>query len=172
MKIRLLNILAFLFISLVGFSQTKDTALRDARITSQATLDMDFKTVLKHTYPSIVDLMGGTTAAEHIIENMFKEMNDKGFVFEKADVQYVSEIVKEQNQYRCYTYSINVMKIDKQRITSKSYLLGIYDEEKEIWYFLEADKMKNKLLLDKVLPNFETNLVIPEDDISFESIED
>jgi hypothetical protein len=155
----------------LSFSQTKATALRDAKITSKATLDMDFKTVLKHTYPSIVDLMGGTTAAEHIIENMFKDMTSQGFVFEKAEVQGVSEIVKEQNQFRCYTHSINVMKINNQRITSTSYLLGIYDEEKQIWYFLEADKLQNKMLADKILPNFKTNLNIPKDETKMEVIE-
>ncbi len=155
-----------------SYSQTKEEALRDAKITAQATLDMDFKTVLKHTYPPILKLMGGEEAATDFIKQTFENMESQGFVFEKADVQEVSEVIKEHGQYRCYSHSINVMKMGDQRITSKSYLLGIYDEDKKIWYFLEAEKLKNKALADQILPDFKTSLNIPKDDMTFEDIKD
>jgi len=161
-----------LIVTSITYSQTKETALRDAKITAKATLDMDFKTVLKHTYPPILKLMGGEAAATNFIKQTFEGMESQGFVFEKADVQEVSEIVKEYGQYRCYSHSINVMKMGNQRITSKSYLLGIYDDDKKIWYFLEAEKLKNKALTDQILPDFKTSLEIPKDEMSFEDIED
>ena len=43
---------------------------------------------------------------------MFAEMGEQGFVFEKADVQFVSDVVFEQDEYRCYTQSMNVMKMN------------------------------------------------------------
>lgn len=152
------------------YSQTKKSAIRDAKITAQATLNMDFKTVFKHTYPPILEFMGGSDNAIKTIEQAFSNMKSQGFVFEKADVIDVSEIVEEQEQYRCYVYGVNVMKMGNKRITSKSYLLGIYDEEKSIWYFLEAEKLKNKALTDRILPGFKTNLNIPDDEMSFDDI--
>jgi len=169
---RNLSLLILLLFITIGYSQTKEEALRDAKITAKATLDMDFKTVLKHTYPPILKLMGGEDAAVSFIKQTFESMESQGFTFEKADVQEVSDVIKEHGQYRCYSHSINVMKMGKQRITSKSYLLGIYDEDKKIWYFLEAEKLKNKALADQILPDFKTSLNIPKDEMSFEDIED
>ncbi|EDP69513.1 hypothetical protein FBALC1_00125 [Flavobacteriales bacterium ALC-1] len=59
-----------------------------------------------------------------------------------------------------------------QRIKSKSYLLGIYNETDGYWWFIEAKQLKNKAIMDKVLPNFETSLEIPDDDMQMEQIED
>ena len=63
------------------------------------------------------------------------------------------------------------MVMSGQRISSKSYLLGIYNEADKHWWFIEAKQLKNSALTEKVLPNFETELDIPEDDMKVEPIE-
>ena len=154
------------------FSQTKEDALKDANTTSKATLELDFETVLNHTLPKVVEIMGGKEAALTLLKNTFDGMKTQGFVFEKADILGVSEIVQEQGQYRCLVEGFNQMKMANQRITSKSYLLGIYNEADGFWWFMEAKQLKNKAILDQVIPNFETRLEIPEDDTKVEPIED
>lgn len=154
------------------YSQTKSEALRDAKTTSKASLDMDFETVLKHTLPSVLDMMGGKDAALEVIKTTFEAMKTQGFVFEKADINHVSEVVKEQGQYRCVVEGYNQMKISGQRISSKSYLLGIYNETDKYWWFIEAKELKNNALANQILPNFETQLEIPEDDIKVEPLTD
>jgi len=165
-------LLALIAISISGFSQTKEDALSDAKITSKATLEMDFETVLKHTLPAVVDIMGGKEAALLLLNNTFDTMKSQGFVFEKADVLSVSEIVEEQGQKRCVIEGFNQMKMAGQRIKSKSYLLGIYNTTDNFWWFIEAKQLKNKAMLDQVIPNFETSLEIPDDDMQVEQIED
>ena len=158
------------------FGQTldelKSLALIDAKATSKATIEKDFKTVLNHTYPSILQLMGGKENALSTIENMYASMETQGFVFEKADVVGVSEVVKEQNQYRCFVEGFNQMTMNGQRISSKSYLLGIYNEEDSLWCFLEAKQVKNKALIDQVLPGFKTSLQKPDDEMKTAPIDD
>lgn len=168
-KLPLLLILLLLVCN-YSISQDKTSALRDAKITSIATLKEDFSTVLKHTYPSVLDLMGGKEKGVELLESTFEQMRQGGFVFEKADVIKVSDVVFEQEQYRCYVESFNQMRFSETRIKSKSYLLGIYDDAKKIWYFLEAKQLKNKEMLDQVLPDFKTSLVIPEDQVKQEPI--
>jgi len=172
----LITTLLLVFSSSFFFAQTnevlKERALRDAKIASKATLEGDYKTVLKHTYPTVVEMMGGTAKATEIIKSMFAEMGEQGFVFEKADVQFVSDVVFEQNEYRCYTQSMNVMKMNNMRINSKSYLFGFYDAEKEYWYFVEAAKMKNTELMDQLFPDFQTNMLVPEAEMDMEEIKD
>ena len=168
-KIVLLVLVTF---SVSVFSQNKEDALKDAKITSKATLEMDFKTVLKHTLPKVVDMMGGEEAALTLLKSTFDTMKTQGFVFEKADINGVSEIVEEQGQYRCVIGGYNQMKMAGQRIKSKSYLLGIYNDTDKFWWFVEAKQLKNKAMVDLVLPNFETKLEIPDDDVEVEQIED
>ena len=153
-------------------AQTKEEAMRDAKITSKATLEMDFKTVTKYTLPSVVKLMGGEENAITFMENTFDSMKSQGFKFEKAEILDVSEVVEEQGQFRCYIEGFNQMVMANQRISSKSYLLGIYNEDGKYWWFIEAKQLKNKPMMQKVLPDFETALEIPEDDVKMEPLED
>ncbi|WP_406685303.1 hypothetical protein N1F78_06150 [Seonamhaeicola sp. MEBiC1930] len=172
-KLRTLVIL--LLISGITFAQTKEelkeSALRDAKITSEATLKYDFETVFKHTYPSILELMGGKEAGIELMKKTFDDMKtSQGFVFEKADIISVSGIVFEQDQYRCYIEGFNQMKINNMRVKAKSYMLGIYSLENEIWYFLEAKQLKNPAMADMILPDFTTSLEIPDDEMTTEQL--
>ena len=169
-KLNTLLLLVFTAVSLNAYSQTKEDALKDAKITSKATLDMDFQTVLKHTLPKVVELMGGKEAAVALLTSTFESMKTQGFVFEKADILNVTDIVNEQGQKRCVVEGYNQMKMAHQRIKSKSYLLGIYNASDKYWWFIEAKQLKNKAILDQVIPNFETSLDIPDDDINVEQI--
>ena len=171
-KFKKLMLLVLVISSVSVFSQTKEDALKDAKTTSKATLEMDFKTVLKHTLPKVLDMMGGEEAALTLLESTFEGMKTQGFAFEKADIIGVSEIVEEQGQHRCVIEGFNQMKMSGQRIKSKSYLLGIYNETDGFWWFVEAKQLKNKAMVDMVLPNFETSLDIPDDDVQVEQIED
>lgn len=163
-----LTLITLLLLSSSVFCQTKDQALRDAKITAEATVAGDFKTVLKHTYPPILEMMGGKTKAEELIEETFADMKTQGFSFDKAEVVNVSKIVNEQGQYRCYVQNNNEMRMGDTKIKSKSFLLGIYNEDEKFWYFLEAEKLKNKLMADKILPDFKTSLDIPDDEMVME----
>ena len=169
-KMKKLALIIVLLCANLGFAQTKEDALTDAKITSEATLKEDYKTVFKYTLPSVIKLMGGEEAGLKILEDTFSQMKTQGFVFEKAEVIAVSDIVFEQDQHRCVVEGFNQMVMSNMRIKSKSYLLGIYNEDAKHWYFIEAKQIKNKALLDMILPNFETSLTIPEDDMTSEPI--
>ncbi|WP_179333972.1 hypothetical protein [Winogradskyella costae] len=170
-NIKKVLLVVLITISANGFSQTKTDALRDAKIASKASLEMDFETVLKHTLPSLLDMMGGKDAALKVIASTFENMKTQGFIFEKADINGVSEIVKEQGQYRCIVEGFNQMVISQQRISSKSTLLGIYNQADNYWWFIEANKLKNDALTNQILPDFKTSLEIPDDDVKVEPIE-
>ena len=131
---------------------------------------MDFETVFKYTLPSVLEALGGKENGIELLKSIFEPMVEQGFVFEKADILNVSDIVFEQDQYRCYLEKFIQMTINDTRIKSYSYLLGIYNETDKFWYFIEAKELKNSFKVNKVLPNFKTKLNIPEDRITSEDI--
>ncbi|MEW4922342.1 hypothetical protein [Algibacter sp. 2305UL17-15] len=173
-KITSILLMLLISVSSISFAQTKEElkkfALRDAKITAEATLKKDFETVFKHTYPTIIKVMGGKEKALELLKTTFKKIEEQGLIFEKSDIISVSEVVFEDDQYRCYVESLNQIKMNNMRIKSKSYLLGIYSEDKKIWYFLEAEKLKDKAMEEMILPNFKTGLNIPKDEVTTEQI--
>jgi len=71
-----LLVLSFFF-SLPLLCQTMEEALRDAKITSKATLESKFKLVLYYTYPPILQIMGGKKHALGLISNTMDTMKKK-----------------------------------------------------------------------------------------------
>ena len=167
--IRVLS-LSFVFIfCLSTFSQTKDEAIRDAKKTAAATLKSDIKTVLEYTYSPVLEMMGGKEKALTLMTKAMSEMAAQGFKFEKAEVISSSEIVNEQNQYRCFIKNNYIMTFNGQRITSESYLLGIYNEKEKRWSFIEAKQLSNPAI-SQVFTDFKTSLVIPQGKMSTKKI--
>lgn len=104
-----------------------------------------------------------------MITSTMGKMKKEGFVFKSADILEVSEIINEQNQYRCYVKNRNVMVFNKTKIVSISYLLAIYNTEKRIWNFIEAKQLSNPMI-SSVLPDFKTSLEIPQGVVNTEKI--
>ncbi|HLT52832.1 MAG TPA: hypothetical protein VKZ97_03025 [Flavobacteriaceae bacterium] len=177
MKTLLNVLLLFGFVGL-GHTQNQDLevlkalALENANTTTKATLDGDYATVIKHTLPSVVNLMGTPEEAVAYVEETFNGMKAQGFAFEKSEVLSVSDVVFEQEQYRCYVQSFHQMRFNGKLIKSKSCMLGIYNEADKFWCFLEAKELKNIGLQEMVLPDFETSLEIPDDEMVSEDIKE
>lgn len=164
-KLCVTALILFLGVVLVN-AQTKESALADAKITAQATLKGDFKTVLDYTHPNVLKASGGIDVLLPQVEKMMEEMKtNQGFVFKKAEVSEVSKIVEEQGEYRCFVKNLNVMEISGQTYKSTSYLMGFYLDDGDHWVFVEAEKMKNPLQVQAFFPNFKTDLDIPKDTV-------
>lgn len=165
------RLLLFILLPLLSYGQEqnvealKKLAERDAKVAAKATLSSDFKTVLEYTHPNIIEASGGIDVLLPQIESMFEKMKENGFLFKKIEVDFVSDIIKEQGEYRCYIRNINVMVVEDRTIKSTSYLLGFYLEDKKNWVFLEADKMEVKQQRDLFFPGFKTSLDIPKDTV-------
>lgn len=169
-KLKNILLLAIIAASTLAFSQTKESALKDATATTKANLDMDFDTVIKHTLPAVLEMMGGKDAALQVLKSTMEGAKAQGLVFEKSEIVNVSELTKEQGQLRCVVEGYTQMTMSGQRVKSKNYYIGIYNEVDKHWWFVEAKQLKNKVLANNILPNFETSLEIPEDDVQVEKI--
>ncbi len=168
---KIIVLLAIVLLKSSLFSQTKEEALRDANITGEATLKNDYSTVLTYTLPKVVEMMGGKENAVKALTNMMNQIKkDSDFKIEKYEVISVSDVIKEQGQYRCYVETKNQMKVANTRIKNKSYLFGIFDTNNKIWQFIEANKLKNNAQIDMIIPKFKTSLNIPDDERNMEKI--
>ncbi|MEM6721492.1 MAG: hypothetical protein AAF611_19355 [Bacteroidota bacterium] len=172
------KITVFLFVLLAAqvFSQDmkvlKKSALRDSNAACKATLNEDFKTLLTYTHPNIIKAAGGTEIMEEFLKSTFDQMKAAGFKYEIAETKSVSDIVKEQDEYRCYVENYNVMVMNDKRITATSYMMGFYNETTKKWTFVEAQEMKGTGNVIAYFPDFKTSMVIPENTMKTEDIKE
>ena len=135
-----ITFLLFIFCATQVFSQDlkklKESAMRDSQAACKATLNEDFKTLLTFTHPNIINAAGGAEVMEEFLVSTFNQMKAGGFKYEIAETKSVSDVVKEQGEYRCYVENYNVMTMNDKRITSTSYMIGFYDESKKKWTFV------------------------------------
>jgi hypothetical protein len=169
-KLKNILLLVLLVSSTIAFSQTKESAIKDATALSKAKLNMDFDTVIKHTLPAVLDMMGGKEAALEVLKSTMEGAKTQGLVVEKSEVLNVSKVTKEQGQSRCVVEGYTQMTMSGQRVKTKTYYLGIYNDVDKHWWFVEANQLTNKVLVNKILPNFETALEIPDIDVQVEKI--
>lgn len=166
--------LLFLLVSTTLAAQTEEElkamAIKDAKATSQATLDMDYKGIIKYTHPNIINAMGGSEKMEEILKQSFSGMlEEAGISIDKSDIGELLAIKKEEGEYRCLIENSIVMtlRVQKKRISKKSTLFGFYNETNKQWTFVEANKL-GKGGSEQFFPNFKTSIEIPEDQQTIE----
>ena len=131
---------------------------------------MDFDTLTNYFYPGVLKLMGGKEKAIELLNSRFDSLKENGFVFEKSDVLECQMLfLRRINIAVILKDSIKRLRMAR-RTKSKSYVLGIYNDETKSWYFIEAKQLKNKLMMNLVLPNFKTSLEIPDDAMTTEDL--
>lgn len=172
--IKKITFLLLFFSVTTNFAQNmkalKASAIRDAKAACEATIKYDFKTLLTYTHPNIVEASGGAEVMEGFLKTTFDKMKADGFEYEKIVSKSVSDIVKEQGEYRCYVENYYVMKINKKRIISTSYMLGFYNEKARKWTFIEAKEIKSNGIIRSFFPDFKTSMKIPENSMTMEDI--
>ncbi|WP_298515196.1 hypothetical protein [uncultured Kordia sp.] len=168
--------LLFIFCATQVFSQDmealKASALRDAKATAEATLKQDFKTLLTYSHPNIVEGSGGAEFMENYLIQSFEQMKTQGFAIESAEVKFVSDVVKEQGEYRCYVQNKMVMSVKKKRFFLTGYTIGFFNESTKKWTFVEAKQMKDTGNGIPFFPNFKTSMNIPENTTEIKDIKE
>ncbi len=162
------NFLLILFIvSSTLFSQSegklKKYAIRDAELLSKASLNEDFNTILKFTHPKIYDKLGKKQLLT-VMEDMYKTMAAQKIKITSSEIEKVTEIKKENKEYRCLVRNIIKMNFNGRKVTLKSSLFGFYNNKEDFWYFVESNKLLNDPDTKELFPDFKTEIVIPEDE--------
>ncbi|WP_062055094.1 hypothetical protein [Aquimarina longa] len=157
----------FLLISGSVFSQNIDTlkeyAIRDAKATSEASLKKDPDALLKYTHPNIFKKFGKKQLTD-TMEEIFRTMEAQKIKITSSEVNEVTDIKKENKEYRCLVKNTIKMDFNGRLIILKSSLFGFYDKKKSQWYFVESNKLLDDPDTKKLFPRFKTEIEIPLDE--------
>ena len=139
------------------------SALRDAEVVSHASLQRDYNLILKHTHPKIVETYGKDDLIS-AMEDIYRTMNAQQIKILSSEVDDVTEVIEENDEYRCLVKNTIRMDFNGRKITLKSSLFGFYDQKKERWYFVESNKLLNDDDTQRLFPDFKTEIKIPADE--------
>lgn len=160
-------ILASLLVCSISFSQSlrklEKSALKDAEVVSQASLQRDYNLILKHTHPKIIKAYGKDDLIS-AMEDIYRTMQAQQIKILSSEVDKVTEVKEEKNQYRCLVKNLIKMDFNGRKVTLKSSLFGFYDKKKGYWYFIESNKLLNDEDTQRLFPDFKTSIEIPADE--------
>jgi hypothetical protein len=159
-KIKIITIL------ILTLSITADAQKRFFRIKEQvselakATLSNDYEKLIMHTYPKLIELMGGREKMKSVIISGMDNLKEKGISIEDVSFGEPGKIYKAGKERHCLVPEKIVMKIKGGHMIVNSYLLAISGDKGKFWYFLDCSNSKENLL--PLFPNFNHKLIIPE----------
>lgn len=155
-------IFILLFFANYTFSQNQfsEKIKSDCEKMANALLQKNYSTIIDYTYPKLVEMAGGKQALLNATKSAFEKM-DESFIIEKITFGVPQKIYVAGKELHCIvpeTLSINTNKGKMQATYS---LLAISRDNGNKWYFIETHKFTPKFM-KTIFPNFNYNLVIPE----------
>lgn len=159
MKIRFTLIL--IITSSFAFGQVDNTKIKaQAELMATSLLQDKYETLLKFTYPTVIEMVGGQAKMISIIKTGKGDMAKQGISFETVTIGEPSKTVKAGDEIHCLVPQTIFMKVPKGRVKSESYLLAVSKDNGDNWFFIAAIN----LTMDNVktlLPNYNLELQIP-----------
>lgn len=153
--------LVCLLVSFSTFGQVDNKTIKEqAEETGQSLLRGDYETLLKFTYPRVIEMVGGKDRMISLIKKGKVEMEQEGVSFETVTIGEPSETVKAGEELHCLVPQTIVMKVPNGKLKTESYLLAISKDNGNSWFFIETVN----LTMDNVktvLPNYNSELTLP-----------
>lgn len=143
-------------------SQTHSEEIKkQAEIAAKALVDGDYETLIKYTYPKLIERMGGKDYFMNIINAGKAQMASQGTTLEKFTIGTPSDVVKAGNELHALVPQTLTMKVKNGKMKTDGYLIAISKDNGSHWFFLDTSTL-NMENIKMILPNYNMALVIPE----------
>jgi hypothetical protein len=108
------------------YGQVDSKAIKEqAELTGKALLNDDFETIIKFTYPKVIELVGGRDKMVSLIKKGKIEMAQQGISFDKVTIGNPSKAVIAGDEIHCLVPQTVYMKVPKGRMKSETQLIAI-----------------------------------------------
>ena len=144
-----------------SFAQVDTAVIKEqAELTAKALVNDDYETVIKFTYPKVIELVGERARMISIMKKGKSEMKEQGISFDKVTIGKPSETVIAGDEIHCLVPQTVYMKVPNGKIKSESQLIGVSQDKGVIWFFIDAVNLNNENV-KRVLPNYNFDLILP-----------
>ena len=143
------------------FGQVDSNVIKEqAELTAKALLNDDYETLIRFTYPKVIELVGGRDKMISLIKNGKIEMGQQGISFQSVIIGKPSQTVIAGSEIHCLVPQTVYMKVPKGKLKSETQLLAVSRDNGSNWFFIDAVNL-NRDNIKIVLPNYNFDLVLP-----------
>jgi hypothetical protein len=143
------------------FGQVDSNVIKEqAELTAKALLNDDYETVIRFTYPKVIELVGGRDKMISLIKKGKIEMGQQGISFDKVTIGNPSKTVIAGDEIHCLVPQTVYMKVPKGKMKSETHLIAVSQDNGANWFFIDTVKL-NKDNIKIVLPNYNFDLILP-----------
>ena len=135
------------------------TALDNAKVCAQATVDGDFDKVLDMTNPVALKQGGGKEKMLKLVGEAMTQMKKQGFKVNETKVEPAKALSKSGKTLYCVLPTTTVMTIQDRKVTAKGFLLGASDDNGKTWTYLDGSS--GEPAVRTLLPDIPKDLKFP-----------
>lgn len=129
---------------------------------ADAFMTSDYKTLVRYTYPKVVQMMGGQKQMTEFLDKSISEMKEQGFSFKSVQIGLTDQRAKAGKEIHALVLQRLVMSVPGGSLTAPSYLLAISADGGKQWHFVDTAPLNDKAKLRAIFPQFNPALKIPD----------
>jgi len=153
--------LLVLLLPLNLLAQDTTVVKQQAEMLEQAVINGNYQLVVDHTYPGVIDMMGGKDKMLNATTDAMNGLKTQGISIEKATIGSPGKFYTAGTEIHCLVPETVRLKLASGHATVQSYILAISADGGKTWSFLDINA-NSKALIPKLFPNFNPDLKIPD----------
>ena len=128
---------------------------------ADAFMNSEYKTMVRYTYPRVVQMMGGEKQMIDILGKSISNMKEQGYSFKSVQIGLTNQRVKAGKEIHALVLQTLVISVPGGSLTAPSYLLAISADGGKKWHFVDTAALHDKATLKRIFPHFNPALKIP-----------
>lgn len=137
-------------------------AQQQARITIDAIARGDWEKLIEMTYPTVVEDGGGAKGMAEGLRSIRSKMAENQQIVRAVQLGAPGELYREgEFSFVVFPFTTEIT-APHDRVTVKSYLLGISSDDGKTWRFIDGMGLRSPKARKRLLPTLPKGLTLPE----------
>jgi hypothetical protein len=146
MKKHLVILLLLAVTAISTFAQQSAQIKSAAQLMGKATINGDYKTIVKYTHPKLLAMAGGSEKMQSLIKQSLAEVKSQGVKIESVTMGEPTKVVTIGNGLYSTLLQTVVISSHNQKLSNTSTVLANSTDKGKNWTFVDAGGMSDEQL--------------------------
>ncbi|MCH6201179.1 hypothetical protein MMU07_16455 [Aquiflexum sp. LQ15W] len=153
-------LLLSLFFSFQSFAQVEIDIQEAAKSYYNAKMCDDYQTLLKFTYPDVIEKAGGPENVIKALELIHETQRKKGFVLQEFKSKPHIQLTETGEETHAIVPVTTISKVPGGKVITESHIIVVGVEENTRWYIIETTSLDDGNI-KKVLASWDNTMLLP-----------
>ena len=141
-------------------NEYRETIITEANKMVNSLKGNDYQSLINHTYPKLIEILGGKTSMLNQMNTQMKRMEDSGAKISDVKIGKPKDIYVAGDELHCLVPQKLVLTVPTGKVITNSFLLAISNNNGQNWYFLDTSQL-DLGKIDQLFPKFNKDLDLP-----------